>query len=216
LATAQEIAARMILRGAKGMKDSPFMQGLDMVWNLVEEGPRGLEQFSEDVVTGLIPNIIRDLRIAVDPVTRRPRSVSEAVANMFPGYSKNVPPSVDLSGQERVREPSLGLRATKQVSSPTEDKVSRVLSKVGWAPLEEKPILRAGDKKVELEGSERAQYLAEVGAATDRAILNVASLQGFDKMIEAGTAQGELTREIARARADVRTRWKHRKRMDTR
>lgn len=214
---AHEIAGRMITTSIKGLKDNPFLQGWDLVINLTENRADALKQTTESVVTGLVPNVLRDLRSIGDPVTRQPRGVGQAVQNMLPGASEGIPEARDVFGRERVKEPS-ALRFTKQVGKSTENQATRILEEVGWSPLEERAVLhftRGGERvSVELQGKERSEYLAEIGRLTELAVLKAGALvtrkgAAITEEEREGIKE-EIRREVARARAQVRNKYKMR------
>jgi hypothetical protein len=202
-------ASTLAASSLKQINDMPFLSGLSDFLDAVKDPERGARRFGEGVVTGMVPNILRDVRQQTDPTMRAPRGVAESVQNMLPGLSQKLPASIDVLGRERTYEPDRATRATKVLSTRRELPETRVIDLVGRSPTMPAPILTRKKQKVKLVGKELERFQREMGEATSKAIAHL-DTPGF-RALEQEQQQEKLATAVKKARAKVRDRWKREK-----
>lgn len=195
------------------LKDHPFMQGLSSVLDALDDPARFSDRLVQGTVTGIIPNILRDVRQQVDPALRRPDSLREAIAYMIPGMQGQARERVDVLGRSMTAPQNRLARATKALSEgpsePDYAEATRAFREASWAPTLPEPTLVVGSNRVTLEGEEATQFQREMGEATLRATLAV-SRRPWWKTADMDRRADGLKDAVDQLRRPVRERWKRR------
>jgi hypothetical protein len=95
----------------KMMKDQTFLRGVSDVVNALEDPERFGPRFAQNATTSLIPAGIGYIARLEDPIIREPESIPQAIRAKLPGFSKGVPPKLDVWGRPITREGTLSQRA---------------------------------------------------------------------------------------------------------
>jgi len=208
------LATGMLAATMKQTLDLPFMQSLSDLLDAVTGAaePEGTEKtaperFAQGVVTGLVPNVLRDVRQQTDPVMREARGVPQAVENMLPGMSQRLPASVDVLGRERTYEPDRMVRASKVLSTERTSPETRVFAALGWSPSAPSTTLELGKGKTTLTGEDAAQFRREMGEATAKAVRAFAARHKNLDKLDREDAVDTLKKMVDDARKPVRRRW---------
>lgn len=203
-------ASSLAASSLKQVNDMPFLSGLSDFLDAVKEPERGGERFAQGIVTGLVPNILRDVRAQSDSTMREARGIGPAVLNMLPGLSQRLPASIDVLGRERSYEPDRLLRASKVLSTQRTSPETDLFARLEWSPNAPSLTLERGKSKTTLTGKDAEAFKREMGEATLKAVRSVMARPGFEKK-DREDAVEILQREVDRARKPVRKRWTDRK-----
>lgn len=103
--------AELVGETVKMLKDQTFLRGVSTVMKALEDPERFGERFVQEAATSLIPTGIGYISRLHDPVIRDPGSVPEAIKARIPGFSKGVPPRLDVWGRPITKEGTLSQRA---------------------------------------------------------------------------------------------------------
>ena len=203
--------SKLIVDGGRAVLDMPFMSGMSSMMDAIQDPQREAKRFLQSTATGVLPNVLRDVRIQTDPMRREARGVGQGIANMIPGRSQQLEPSLDVFGRENRYEPNRLLRSLKVVSPVKDTTVSRP----GYFPTEpRREVKPARQPARKLEGPEGTRFAREMGAATEEAWRSLIARPGFNDLEQ--DRQDELLRDaINGARKRVRDRWKRGGRPDT-
>lgn len=191
----------------KQINDMPFLSGLSDMLDAIKQPDRSAAKFAEGVVTGFVPNILRDARQQADSTMRVARGVPDAVQNMIPGLSQRLPASIDVLGRARTYEPNRLTRATKVLSTTRDTRETKVLDDAGWFPTPPKTQLtKKGYAPVTLTKQDAERFQREMGEATRAALMR------FDtptfRALDPEEKQKRLEKAVNDAREVVRNRWK--------
>jgi len=202
-------AARLFASSLKQVNDMPFMSGLSDMLAAIQDPEKSAKKFAQGIVTGFVPNALRDVRNQTDPVVRKPDGVGQAVANMLPGQSQKLPAKVDVLGRTVTLEPSRAVRATKVLSTRRDIPETRLMERLKWSPpMPDAKVTPLGSRKpITLKGAELERFQREMGEATRQAIQPFTMDQRFERMDR--DAQVEyLDKAVQDARNKVRKRWR--------
>lgn len=166
----QDLAEKLAYQFLKGPFDVNFLQGMSALFDALQDPERNAKKFGQLLATGFVPNVLRDVRQQVDPMTRKPTNVTEAVENMLPGLSQEVTPRVTILGQEEEGEQDRLLRAFKQTAPSLEDQNTAYLREIGWAPTPPPLTLSVRGVRKDLDKENREAYMKEMGEVTLAAI----------------------------------------------
>ncbi len=85
---------------AAGLSDMPFVQGMSSLheW-LGDPTERTWEKLAGGTLSGLIPNVGRDIASGMDPVARKPEGLQDNLKQMIPTQKEKTLPRVDLFGE---------------------------------------------------------------------------------------------------------------------
>ena len=72
------------------------------------ESAKQFEQYLRGLIGGLIPSEVGTVAHMIDPVHREVRGMFDALLDKVPGWSKTLPPALDLWGRPRLRPEPLG------------------------------------------------------------------------------------------------------------
>lgn len=95
----------------KMLKDQSFLRGISDLTNALDDPERYGQQFIQNAATSLVPTGVGYLARLQDPVIREPDSIPAAIRARLPGFSKGVPPRLDLWGRPITKEGTLMQRA---------------------------------------------------------------------------------------------------------
>ena len=200
-------ASTLAASSLKQINDMPFLSGLSDLLDAVKDPDRSAERFGQGIVTGLVPNILRDVRQQADSTMREARGVPQAVQNMIPGLSQRLPASIDVLGRERTYEPSRLLRATKVLTTQRTSPETDLFARLEWSPNAPGLLLERGKEKKKLEGKDAELFKREMGAAVEKGIANARAKHPRLDQMEREEAIEILDAEITKARKPVRKRW---------
>lgn len=165
----------------KGPLDLPFLQGVSSAFELLNDAESNTEKFIELVAQGLIPNIVRDVRNQIDPVQRKPENLLQAIENVIPGLSKNVPARIDVLGNKvEDRTPRI-IKATKMATRMETTDKTKLFEQLGWTPPSAETTFDFQGTEVELKGPDKELFLTDVGKAADHIITKVMADPVFQK-----------------------------------
>jgi hypothetical protein len=210
LKQAGDIFSRLIVQSGKQVLDMPFVSGLSSLLDAIQDPERSAGRFSGQLVSGMIPNFLRDVRIQTDPVKRDARGVSGAVMNMLPGVSQNLQPKVDILGREVGYDPNRAVRAAKVLTSGRESPETATMRESKYAPTKPRTELQAKKEKLKLEGAESTQFQKDMGEATRKATETTRARPGFSALDQEDKAL-RIKKAVDAARDRVRKDWKSRK-----
>lgn len=204
-----EAFSRLLATSAKQVTDLPFVSGLSSVLDALSDPARSAGKFMSNTATGLIPNILRDIRYQTDPVRREGRGLSFAVQNMTPGLSQNLPTKIDVLGREQRYDTNRLVRASKVIAGRTETPETEILRRSGASVVEPSPILRRFNRSVRLSGGDRERFEREMGEAARKAIAQVGKGDRLSSLTQE-EQQDRIDRAVKLRRDAVRNRWKQR------
>jgi len=101
----------IVTETVKMMKDQSFLQGLSDLTNALEDPERYGNKWTQNMVTSLVPTGIGYLSRLQDPIIREPGSIPESIRARLPGFSKGLPPKLDVWGRPITKEGTLWQRA---------------------------------------------------------------------------------------------------------
>ena len=178
---ASNLATKLVYQYGHGALNVPFLKDMNSLFDVLNNPDRSFDSFKQLTVTGFIPSFLRDIRNQMDPTVRKPTSIKEAVENMIPGMSQNVPSSIKPLGQESQLETSHLLRFTKQTTPFTQSDKTKLMRDIGWAPPLSSPKFTdyKGDS-FELTQKDQHQYMLDMGMAVNAAMNAVMTNDKFN------------------------------------
>ena len=95
---------------ARNMSDFPFLTQLSSLLTLVQgkETGNNLATVAGRQLGEFIPQLVANVAQINDPTIRKPETFTQAIEARIPGLTKNIPPAVNIAGQE-VQRPASGL-----------------------------------------------------------------------------------------------------------
>jgi hypothetical protein len=198
----EQLSQKLAYQMLKGPFDVNFLQGMSAVMDLIEDPEKSAKKFGQLLVTGFVPNVLRDVRNQTDPTVRKPTTLTEAVENMLPGLSQEVVPRVTVLGRTVESEPDRLARAFKQTAPSLEDQTTNYMREIGWAPMPPPLTLSAGGVRKELDKDNRESYLKEMGEVTLAAVHAVMTDPRVEPL-ETPMKRRVLARVVDAARAPV-------------
>jgi hypothetical protein len=213
--TASDMAFEMMSLVAQGIKEMPFVSGVKTVIDAVNEPERYGKYLADNLTTGHLPNVARDIRKLIDPKVRRADTTLEKVMNMTPGVSTMLEPRINALGGEATYDENPWFRSwLKFISTDkSDDKLEQFLTEVGYTPRTVSPNLTYMGETVKLDGKEYTDYQKEIGKV-QKGLLERLMEAGLEKQITEDN-QAEYVEEIDdlmnKARREVRDKWKAKK-----
>ena len=168
--TEQKLGEKLAYQFLKGPLDVNFLQGMSALFDAIQDPEKNAKKFGQLLATGFVPNVLRDVRLQVDPTVRKPTTVAEAVENMLPGLSQEVVPRVTVTGENVEAEEDRLLRAFKQTAPVLENENTEFLRSIGWAPMPPRQSFTVQGIKKDIDKQHREAYLKEMGEVTLAAI----------------------------------------------
>ena len=167
-----------------GPLDLPFLQGMSALFDIVQDPERNIEKFKQLVVVGFFPNVLRDVRIQMDPTQRVPSNVTEAIETMFPGLSENVPARVSVLGEEIKAPENRVIRSLRMTTQINEDERTQLMNDIGWTPPTPETKLSFMGEEEDLTGNAKHDYLEDMGKAANQAMKDVVAYPKFWRLDE--------------------------------
>lgn len=133
--TAGNLFTSLVATTAKGLADLPFVSGVSGVIEALNDpsDESAITKAIGNPITGLIPNISRDIATGKDPIAREPKSISDQIKMMVPGLREQVKPRVDVTGRvQNSFDTSFVERGLIKITSKEkEDKLYKALDEIG-------------------------------------------------------------------------------------
>ncbi len=170
---------RLFQQYSRGPLELPMMQSTAALVDALEDPEHFGEKWVQGMATGFVPGVVRDVRQQVDTTRRKPEGVGQAIEDMLPGASGQVPARRDVLGREAKLEPNPLLRATKLVSQSTADEITKAMRETGYVPPTPSSTLTFKDNKVKLEGKQKEEFLRDMGSVTEVAMRFVMLMPGY-------------------------------------
>ncbi len=196
---AAALFAKMSASAGKQMLDLPFVSGMSSLLDAIQDPERSATRFASQTLTGIVPNIARDVRYQTDPVQRDSRGIGPAVANMLPGVSQTLPARVDVLGREMRYDPNRLARGSKVLGLATESPETEALR----TRLEQKKV------PAQVRPSERAEFERQRRVAAGAAMSMVIRQEGFSALPEDQQAR-LIDRALEQAHRTITNQWKER------
>ena len=200
--------SRLMASGGKQVLDQPFVSGMSSLLDALQDPERSAARFTSQTLTGLIPNIMRDVRYQVDPKQRMAKGVLAPTANMIPGLSATLPERVDALGRVIEYDPNRLARASKVLSRSRETPETETMRQT----FETRQAEEAGPEK--LAPSDQARFDKEIGEARVRGI-RIATSQPGHKSLSRDEQADAVSKAVEFQRRAVRARWRNRQRPPT-
>lgn len=210
LKQAGDLFTRLAIQSGKQILDMPFVSGLSSLMDAIQDPQRSAGRFAGQTVSGLIPNILRDVRMQTDPVRRDARGISGAVRNMIPGVSQGLEPKIDILGREIGYDPNRLARAAKVIPTGRVTPETETMREAKYAPSRPRTELVQKKERLKLEGPESTAFQKALGEATRKATADEKTKPAFAKLDQEDKAK-RLKSAIDRARDRVRREWKEQK-----
>jgi hypothetical protein len=141
------------------------MYGLSSVVDALKDtSGKRIDNFIARQVGSFIPAGVANIAEGFDRTVRHPQGVTETLESRTPGLTRNVPPSLDITGRPLQRPVSaLGGANPFMVSTAKNDAVVNELARLGIStPLPPKEV-KLGRTKVELSESEQQKLPKQEG-----------------------------------------------------
>jgi len=121
---------------AKGMTDLPFVQGVSSVIELLGDPSEfNANRVVGGVLTGLIPNIGRDIASAGDEFARDARSIGDQVKQMIPGLRNKTSERMDIFGEPQRQSGGPAERGFLKITSTDKsDRLTQALEDAAFFP----------------------------------------------------------------------------------
>ena len=104
-------AVEVVMETIKLMKDNSFLRGIADLMNVITDPERYSEQWLKNQATSVIPTGLGYLKNLNDPIIREPGSIPESIKAKLPGFSRGVPPKLDVWGRPIALDGTLTQRA---------------------------------------------------------------------------------------------------------
>ena len=198
---AGEIVSRLMASGGKQVLDQPFVSGMSSLLDALQDPDRSAARFTSQTLSGLVPNIMRDVRYQVDPKMRVTKGIVAPTLNMLPGASQTLPEKTDALGRPIDYDPNRLARASKVLSKARETPQTRTIRDLfETRQAEERPEKLTPDEKVRFD--------REMGEARARGIDIATSQPGHAKLSRAEQADA-VEKAVRYQRRIVSARWKN-------
>jgi lysozyme len=179
---AGNFAGRLAGQFLRGPLELPMMQSTADLIAALEDPENKFDKYIQTVSTGFVPNILRDVRQQIDDTRRKPKGWMQAMADMLPGLSQNVPAKIDALGRESKLDPNRFARMTKLTSKSTSDEVTRAIEEADYQPPIPNTTLTIGGVRKVLEGEEKTRFLKAMGSAAEEGIRLVMKHPSYPNM----------------------------------
>jgi hypothetical protein len=206
---AANLYGKLLLDSMNGMMEQPFLQGMSTMFDAFDDPDRYGERFAQGLVTGMIPNVLRDVRIQTDPVVREARGIGPAVTNMIPGLSQNLPAQTDVLGREMQYDQNRLIRAAKDITTDRSTPETAAFRESGYTPPRQpsQVKIKVAGEDVALTGEERTQYEKDIGAEVSLRTRRLIGSESFARLSQEQKAE-RIRRVTMKAREMVRDQWK--------
>jgi lysozyme len=206
-AEAKQFAYRLAGQYIQGPLQLPMVQSTAALLDALQDPENKFDKYLQTMATGLIPNILRDIRQQLDDRRRKPVGLVEGLKDMIPGLSMTVQPRVDALGHESKLELNPILRLTKMTAVSTSSDVTKALDETGYQPPIPNTTLTIHGKSVSLTGDEKTHFLKEMGKAAEDAIRTLVDSPAYQRMTPKLKVEA-LTRLVRRRQEMARERFK--------
>lgn len=123
-----------VVTTAKGLADLPFVSGVSNVITALND-PTNTSTANKafgGITTGLIPNVLRDVANAEDPVARSATTISDQVKAMLPGQKQTLPARQTVFGNnETATNSGLERGLIKITSNDQSNELTKALDQIG-------------------------------------------------------------------------------------
>ena len=183
--------------------DQSFLRGTKDLVETLQSGSRTAGRFLEVTGASLVPVLVKDLTNVIDPRLRDPANFGEAIKSNIPGYSFEIPVSLDRLGQPRRRDPESRISGlidpfTSRTEGGANNPITREFNRVGAV------IVRLSRKKDETDEVYR-ERLQSTGKETVRAIETAIASSIYKGLTEA--QQKDVLEDVVKAvRRHITTR----------
>lgn len=160
-------AGQALFSTAKQATDQPMLQGVSRSLRAITEPKRFGASFLENLVGGVIPNIISDVRKGLDPRLLDPQTAGQQIQGDIPGLSKDISAKQTIFGQDRMtmdKEKGLPARLFNSLFNPviaskeTKNPVIQEMVRINYeSPIPTKKTLTFEGIEGELALSEKRQ-----------------------------------------------------------
>lgn len=197
---AEALIGKLTLDGARAVFDMPFVAGMSSLMDALQDPQRSGAKFISQTATGLVPNILRDVRYQTDPFVRESKGVKASVMNMVPGLSERLPKRYDIEGRPVRYDENRGLRSTKVVAGSTDSEITKALREAGYSEGD------AGTKP-KLSPADNAEMEREIGEEKSRVWRNIIASDSYSRLSKEARLDrlNDASRNVTRR---VRARWK--------
>lgn len=132
------LAAASVLSLSRNLVSKSYLSGLVNLINAIDEGRRGnttaLRNYVSNMAGTFVPlsSLTQAVRKETDPVAREVFSVMDAIKNRIPGFSKELPPMVNLFGEDVLHKGGLGpdiaspIRTSDAATDPASTEIARL------------------------------------------------------------------------------------------
>ena len=183
--TPTEALSKAILGSLKSFSEQTFLTGINQLTTALSDPERSAESYLSGLIASAIPTLVADFARATDPNERRAETISQRVQSRVPGLRTQLPPQVDVLGQERE---SVGnpLEIMLDPTRPSPERVTPVITELRRlfdAGQESSPTL-LGDKKgfPVLSQEENTELWKRAGEIIDGKLGNLFSKEAYLKL----------------------------------
>src|SRR3990167_4950729 len=194
-------ATEIMMETVKLMKDNTFLRGIADTMNAISDPQKYSEIFIRNQVTSLIPAGVGYIARLYDPIIREPNSIPDAIRAKLPGFSKGVPPDLDVWGRPITREGTLMERALLPSGTTT---LKPDLTESELLSLEKFPEkIVKGYRSLNLTVKERNEITKVEGGIAKERLDQAVQTQEYQRM-EPEEQRQLLNKIILQVRTDVR------------
>ena len=126
-----EVATALALATSEGMGRQSYLTGPAQVLDAIVDPEKGAKTYVPDMVSSVVPTIVRREARSLDPTVRRINSLLDEIKAGIPGWSSTLPPSRNIFGEPIMYPPSIGpeMISPAYVSKDAHDLVADEIAK---------------------------------------------------------------------------------------
>jgi len=130
--SAQELAGMVAMAFTKNITNKTFLRGISEVIHAADDPVRYGERWIQGFAGTVVPTGVAQYTRTDDPVLRQTLTVRDRIYSRLPGYSKDLPPRLNLWGESIILEGGLGfdivspIYTSKRVKEPIAEEMLRL------------------------------------------------------------------------------------------
>jgi hypothetical protein len=185
--------------GAKSFSEQTFVKGMNTAMQAMTDPDRSFENWFSSMAGSVVPTIVSDIARANDDVERRTKGAAQRVQSRIPGLREDLPPRIDVFGQDVPRYGGNILEVMIDPSRPAivrQDVVVSELRRLADNTVKVSPTL-LGEKHgfAVLTPEENTQLWRRTGELTYKGLLALVNSPGYQS-IKNDFAKGEEIKRI--------------------
>lgn len=126
------LASAAVLAISRNLMSKSYLSGLVSALDAISQQDGKMDKFMKNMAGSAVPGIVNLMRKEDDPTAKEVWTLMDAVKARVPGFSKDVPPQVNLFGEDVVLKGGLGpdiaspIMTSQEASEPAAREIARL------------------------------------------------------------------------------------------